>query len=289
MTLIKCLDKGFVRLIDYMASDSAIVQKARVSYGAGTKSVSDDTGLIRYLVRNKHTSPLEGCVFKFHVKAPLFVIRQWQRHRMWSYNELSGRYSEMKDEYYVPLESNVTFQNPDNKQGGTDNQVKITNCKNPEDFIDGGFVGEAEDWFTFSQQFKNEQDILTGNYNNYLKTGMRKELARINLPLSLYTEMYATVDLHNLFHFLKLRKDSHAQLEIREYASGLLELIRPIVPIACKAFEDYIMTSMTFSALELKCLQQILNGYDRGLCSEVIKNKRELAEFEQKLEAIFNK
>lgn len=268
---IKVLDKGFVRLVDSMGNDQSIVQMARVSYGAGTKTVSEDEGLIRYLVRNRHTSPLEGVQFKFHVKAPIFVIRQWQRHRMWSYNELSGRYSEMKDEFYVPDESVVTKQNPDNKQGGTNELVPFNAPVNSVD---------ENCWL---DSFEIEQECIRSNYEHYLQSGMRRELARINLPLSQYTEMYATVDLHNLFHFLKLRQDKHAQYEIRVYADALLELIRQIVPIAVQAYEDYILNSITFSKKELIELKNILSNSG---AESILENSREKSEFLEKIKLI---
>ena len=191
---VEVLDKGFVRLVDSMGDDDAVVQKARVSYGDGTKTISDDRTLIRYLIRNKHTSPLEGVVFKFHVKAPIFIFRQWHRHRTWSYNEISGRYSVLPEECYVPDEENVTTQDPSNKQGGTDIKIK---CPQP----DPSFISENES--TWSEHFGIEQQNDRYHYKTRLDLGMRRELARINLPVSQYSEMYATVDLHNLF------QDSH--------------------------------------------------------------------------------
>jgi thymidylate synthase (FAD) len=238
---IKVLDKGFVRLVDSMGSDESIVQAARVSYGKGTKKVSEDEGLIRYLLRNSHTTPFEMVQFKFHIKAPIFIIRQWHRHRMWSYNEYSGRYSEMKDEFYVPEERHITKQNPNNKQGGSDELVP--------------------DGIACVETLEYAYGLARNDYEVLLKTGLRKELARICLPLSQYSEMYASVDLHNLFHFLKLRLDSHAQYEIRVYAEAIAELIRPIVPVAYKAFEDYVIGSTKFSQIELAVLQDYIQNH----------------------------
>lgn len=299
---IKVLDKGFVRLVDCMGSDAAIVQMARVSYGAGTKSVSEDEGLIRYLLRNRHTSPFEGVQFKFHIKLPIFVSNQWVRHRMWSYNQMSGRYSEMPDEFYVPDENVITTQNPDNKQGGTSDLVQFERtpitleiCRDDKGELK--VLGYNESW---KDHFEKDQINDTASYQQYLQSGMRKELARINLPLSQYTEMYATVDLHNLFHFLKLRQDSHAQYEIRVYADALLELIRPIIPISVKAYEDYILNGVYFSKQEQEVLNDILDIFwhhcelsDEDwkeklseLVSEKISNKRERAELMAKFTKI---
>jgi thymidylate synthase (FAD) len=255
---IKVLDKGFVRLVDCMGDDAAIVQKARVSYGDGTKTISDDKTLIRYLIRNKHTSPLEGVVFKFHIKAPIFVFRQWHRHRTWSYNEISGRYSKLKNEYYVPKDEHFTKQSPTNKQGGTDEIITIDSADNKNDWVEYDL---CDDWtdFSFAEEFENEQEMVRQNYERFLGTGVRRELARINLPVAQYSEMYATVDLHNLFHFLRLRLDEHAQYEIRVYAEAILELIRDIVPEAVSAFEDYILNSMSLTAKEVICVNEVFD------------------------------
>lgn len=268
--IVRVLDKGFVRLVDSMGSDAAIAQAARVSYGAGTKKVSDDSGLIRYLLRNAHSTPFEMVQIKLHVKAPIFVIRQWHRHRSWSYNEISGRYSEMPDEFYVPAEDKVTKQNPHNKQGGIDELI-------PD-----------EDGTSWSDLFASQQNLLRHDYEIALKTGMRKELARINLPLSQYSEMYASVDLHNLFHFLKLRLDNHAQYEIQVYAQAIATLIKPIVPIAYQAFEDYRLNSITLNSTEQTVLRVVLADYlteeNISLTAEkYFSNKRERKECVDKL------
>ncbi|HMO02923.1 MAG TPA: FAD-dependent thymidylate synthase [Oligoflexia bacterium] len=271
---VDVLDKGFVRLVDMMGSDEAIVQAARVSYGKGTKKVSEDEGLIRYLLRHSHTTPFEMVQFKFHIKLPIFVVRQWHRHRMWSYNEYSGRYSEMKDEFYVPQDQHFTKQNPTNKQGGTDEAIPT--------------AGKL----SWSELFAEQQQKSRQDYENFLTTGVRRELARVNLPLAQYTEMYASVDLHNLFHFLRLRLDSHAQYEIRVYAEAISRLIAPRVPIAYRAFEDYVLGSVKFSAKELKILRQLIghasdiktqgsaaiNAYLYQIAEENFSNKRERSE-----------
>lgn len=281
---INVLDKGFVRLVDHMGDDAAIVQAARVSYGEGTKSVSDDENLIRYMMRNRHTSVFEQVVLKFHVKAPIFVFRQWHRHRTFSYNELSGRYSVLNDEYYIPDEDKVTFQNPTNKQGGNDDVITPFNIKNPKDWWDSSMFERLWDWGNY---FREEQIFIRQNYEKYINSGMRRELARINLPVSQYSQMYATCNLHNLFHFLKLRMDSHAQYEIRVYAEAIFDLIKPKFPLACKAFEDYILNSITFSSDEVECLKKILSvNYDQFLIDTIISNKRERSEFCDKLKKI---
>jgi len=233
-----CLDKGFIRLVDKMGDDSSIVQAARVSYGQGAKTPEEDRNLIRYLMRNKHTSPFEMVEFKFHVKAPIFVFRQWQRHRAASINECSLRYTEAKDEYYVPEINQICYQSKDNKQGRA----------MPLDDEEASF---------FKTQFQLESNVAFDRYNIKLNRGMAKELARINLPLSTYSEMYWKMDLHNLFHFLKLRLHPYAQYEIRVYAQAILDIIKPIVPISCEAFEDYILNAQNLSGQEVKVLNEL--------------------------------
>jgi thymidylate synthase (FAD) len=288
---IKVLDKGFVSLVNSMGDDSTIAKAARVSYGPGTSKVNDDSNLIRYLLRHRHTSPFEMVEFIFCIRLPLFVSNQLVRHRTASLNQMSGRYSVMPDMFYVPREETITFQNPNNKQGGTDEQLKLSKIKNADDFVDSYFGTELYDTpehpFTFSDYFEDEQTLSRLNYERYVKTGMRKELARINLPLSQYTEMYWKLDLHNLFHFLKLRLDSHAQYEIRVYAEAIYELVKPIVPISCAAFEDYVLNSVVLTAKDLKAMNLIIS--DTGdlsvedVAEGVFSNKRERSEFMQKL------
>jgi thymidylate synthase (FAD) len=267
----RVLDKGFVRLVDSMGDDSAIVQAARVSYGKGTKKLSEDRGLIRYLIRNKHTTPLEMVSFKFHIRAPIFVFRQWHRHRTWSYNEMSGRYSEMPKDCYVPKLEHITTQDPNNKQGGTNISVE-----NPEHI---------------QLIMKESQILMHSEYQDFLSDDVRRELARINLPVSQYSEMYAKTDLHNLFHFLRLRMDSHAQFEIREYANAMYELIKPVVPIAAEAFEEYYLNSVTFNKKDLELLWHVLLQ-DKEIiekeAEKLFENKREKSEAIAKITAIFD-
>ena len=237
----RCLDKGFVRLIDVMGDDSAIVQAARVSYGSGTKKVHEDRGLIRYLMRHLHTTPFEMVEFKFHVKLPIFVARQWIRHRTANVNEYSGRYSEMKDEFYVPDADQVRGQSAMNKQGRSDEACDTE---------------RAESIRTSMQQ---TQDMLYGQYQEMLSTDLAREIARINLPVSNYTEWYWKIDLHNLFHFLRLRIDAHAQYEIRVYGEAMAEIAKAAVPLAYEAFEDYILHSQRFSRSELQIIRSTLS------------------------------
>lgn len=266
----KLLDKGFVRLIDVMGSDEAIVQAARVSYGKGTKSVSEDRGLIRYLMRHRHTSPFEMVEFKFHVKLPIFVARQWIRHRTANVNEYSGRYSEMKNEFYLPELEQVRKQSIQNKQGRSEDTLDET----------------AAD--SIVKKMSNIQSMLFEEYENLLDKELARELARINLPLSTYTEWYWKIDLHNLFHFLKLRLDEHAQYEIRVYAETIAEIVKPFAPLAYEAFEDFVLKSISFSGIELKVLKGLLCNKDiteQDMALLGLKG-REVKEFLSKLEKI---
>ena len=236
------LDKGFVRLVDYFGGDQRIVQSARVSYGEGTKSVSQDGALIDYLLRHQHTSPFEQVVMTFHVKMPIFVARQWVRHRTGCMNEVSGRYSIMKDEFYVPAEDKVAPQSTDNKQG------RATEA----------FDKETAD--KIIAQLEEGQKEAYENYSELIDSGLAREIARINLPLSLYTEFYWEMDLHNLFHFLKLRLDSHAQYEIRVYAQVILEMCRKVAPMATESFINHMNEGVNFSGEEMRALRDVMEG-----------------------------
>jgi len=237
---VPVLDKGFVRLVDYMGSDTRIVQAARVSYGEGTKTFREDKGLIDYLLRNQHTSPFEQVHLTFHCKMPIFVARQWVRHRTAKLNEISGRYSVMKDEFYVPEPDAVAFQSADNKQG-----------RSSPDAV------PAEVKAKVRELLEQGQKQAFVEYEALLEEGVARELARVNLPLSLYTEWYWTIDLHNLFHFLALRLDAHAQLEIRVYAEAMLKLTRAVAPIAVEAFENHLLGGARFSRTELEALRRV--------------------------------
>jgi thymidylate synthase (FAD) len=235
------LDHGFVRLVDYLGGDARIVQSARVSYGEGTKTLREDKTLIDYLLRNKHTSPFEQVILTFHVKMPIFVARQWIRHRTARLNEISGRYSVMRDEFYTPQPEEVRFQSKRNKQGGSTQDV-------PD--------AMREKVIALLQQ---EQQQLYGDYETMLEDGIARELARINLPLSLYTEMYWQIDLNNLFHFLRLRMDWHAQYEIRVYGDTMAQITKAVAPMAYEAFEEHILHGRNFSRTELELLRSTLN------------------------------
>lgn len=266
----KCLDGGFVRLVDVMGDDAAIVQAARVSYGQGTKTISEDRGLIRHLMRHRHTSPFEMVEFKFHVKLPIFVARQWIRHRTANVNEYSGRYSEMKDEFYVPDPAQIRLQSLSNRQGRSDEA--LTDSK----------ASEIVEMFSASQQKLYEE------YSSVLQAGVAREIARINLPLSSYTEWYWKIDLHNLFNFLRLRLDADAQWEIRVYAERIEEIVKPIVPLAYEAFEDYSLKSITFSANELKIIKDLIAenlSDDTDFTKYNIKGG-EIREFKEKISKI---
>lgn len=214
---IKVLDNGSIDLVSYMGSDLSIVKAARVSLGFDMENMPQnrDKGLIRYMLENRHTSPFEHVVFTFMIKAPIFVIRQWHRHRTWSYNEISGRYVEFdENDYYVPNDLFINVQSKSNKQGR-----------------DEGVVLEAEKKRDIRHNYILACNAAFDYYEDLLELGLAREVARCVLPLSLYSRFYATVDLHNLLHFLGLRLENHAQKEIREYAKALLSLIMPIVPI----------------------------------------------------------
>ncbi|MCK5833706.1 FAD-dependent thymidylate synthase [bacterium] len=217
---IKVLDKGFIRLVDYLGDDDRIVQAARVSYGKGTTTLRRDTQLIRYLYENQHTSPFEQVTFTFHIKLPIFVARQWIRHRTARLNEVSGRYSVLPEDYYIPDTSRICEQDNINRQGS----------------------GEQLPPEIQTQTVKTIDEACKRAFNTYtklLEDGVSREIARIVLPLNTYTEWYWQMDLHNLFHFLKLRLDIHAQWEIRQYAKIIASIVEQVVPISYKAFEDY--------------------------------------------------
>ena len=255
-------DHGLVALTDVMprlvpegkTADFAIVQAARVSYGQGTKMVNEDRGLIRYLARHRHSTPFEMVEFKFHHVMPIFIARQWIRHRTANVNEYSARYSVVKDRFYKPSIENVRQQSASNRQGG-------------EEPIDGATAQEFLDYLDASEK-QYEQ------YESLMAKGVSRELARVALPVSVYTEWYWKCDLHNTLRFLSLRMDPHAQQEIRDYATAMYELIKPIVPIAAEAFIDYDFEGMHLTRLEIEAMKT-----GKPLATE---NKRETAEWEQK-------
>ena len=266
-TEYRVLDKGFVRLVDYMGGDDRIVQAARVSYGAGTKTVREDRGLINYLMRNRHTSPFEQVVLTFHTKMPIFVARQWVRHRTARLNEISGRYSIMEDEFYVPDPAHVSAQSSDNKQGRESEAMPEEAVREVRGKLESG---QRESYRA---------------YEELIETGLARELARINLPLSLYTQWYWQIDLHNLFHFLELRLDPHAQFEIRAYAEVMCEIAEKVAPLATAAFREHILGAAHFSAKELAALREVAGGasFESAADAAGIKGKA-LERFRAKLE-----
>ena len=236
---IKCLDKGFVRLVDSMGGDDAIVQAARVSYGQGTSKVSQDRGLIRYLMRHRHTTPFEMVEFKFHCKMPIFVARQWVRHRTANINEYSLRYSEARDEFYFPDPEHIQFQSALNKQGRS-GEVPLELKQKVLDY----FKEISKRSFTMYQELN--------------EAGIARELARSLLPVNIYTEWYWKNDLHNLLHFIGLRSDSHAQYEIRVYSDAMAVSVKAVAPFAWEAYQDYVVHGMGFSRIEQNLLEKQL-------------------------------
>ena len=247
------LDHGFVRVIDYMGDDGAIVQAARVSYGTGTRAVQEDQGLINYLMRHRHTTPFEMCEIKFHVKLPIFVARQWIRHRTANVNEYSARYSILDKEFYIPAPDALAAQSSSNKQGRGD-------------------VLEGDEAAFVLETLKADANRCYADYEHMLnrdeagepvdpeRQGLARELARMNLPLNAYTQWYWKIDLHNLLHFLNLRSHPHAQYEIRVYAQAMLDLVKTWVPLAHAAFVEYVQGGAHFSASQLAALKRMLDG-----------------------------
>ncbi len=250
----RVLDKGFVRLVDYLGGDSRIVAAARVSYGAGTKTVREDRGLINYLMRNDHTSPFEQVILTFHAKMPIFVARQWVRHRTARLNEISGRYSVMEDEFYVPPREQLRQQSRNNKQARGEEELPVEVQEQILDLL------------------KKDQTNVYSHYEGMLNDGLARELARINLPLSLYTQWYWQIDLHNLFHFLKLRLDSHAQYEIRAYGEVMATMAKAVAPLAYEAFEEHVLYGVKLSKSSREKLQKVLESMDQS-SSEVQEAK----------------
>jgi len=248
-TAMPLLDHGFIRVIDYMGDDAAIVQAARVSYGRGTKRVSEDAGLIRYLMRHRHSTPFEMCELKLHVKLPIFVARQWIRHRTANVNEYSARYSVLDREFYIPAPAQLAAQSDSNRQGR-------------------GAVLQGDEAAEVLALLRDDAARCYDHYAYMLnedaadpqRQGLARELARMNLTLNAYTQWYWKIDLHNLFHFCALRADPHAQYEIRVYADAILDVVRAWVPAAHAAFVDYRLGAATFSAPMLAVLRRMLAG-----------------------------
>ena len=263
---------GFVKLLDVMGSDEEVENSARISYGKGTRKVSQTRNLIRYLIRHKHTSPLEMCEVKFHIKLPIFIMRQLVRHRMANLNEYSGRYSIMSDEFYLPEADYLQKQSTTNNQGR-------------EEVIPNKGLLQ----FEFNRIYDGAQIA----YENLLNYELTKELARAVLPVANYTECIWKIDLHNFFNFVKLRADKHAQREIQDYANAMYELVKPKFPLCCEAFEDYSRDAITFSKQEMDVIRELLEYTDTkaALAGMSIKagtlerqlGKRERIEFLEKL------
>lgn len=237
----KVLDHGFIRVIDYMGSDSAIVQAARVSYGKGTKQISQDEALIKYLMKHSHTTPFEMCEIKFHVKLPIFIARQWIRHRTANVNEYSARYSILDNEFYIPKPEQVAKQSDNNKQGSGE-------------VFDSNTSSEIIDSLT------NDSNFVYSHYEKFIEQGLAREIARTNLTLNYYTQFYWKIDLHNLLHFLRLRADKHAQYEIRVYAEVMLDIVKKWVPLAYNAFIEYCLESSCISKKGLEVIRKLIKG-----------------------------
>ena len=258
------LDHGFIRVIDYMGDDAAIVQAARVSYGAGTRHVSNDEGLIRYLMRHWHSTPFEMCELKLHVKLPVFVARQWIRHRTANVNEYSARYSILDREFYIPAPEALAAQSSVNNQGRGETLSGAEAAR-----VLAMLKGDAAQCYDHYEAMLSQEG----------QAGLARELARMNLPANVYTQWYWKVDLHNLFHFLRRRADAHAQYEIRVYAEAICKVVADWVPIAYRAFEDYRMGGVTLSAKAVDCVRRMLKG-ERVTQESSGMSKGEWREFE---------
>jgi thymidylate synthase (FAD) len=268
----KILDHGFIRVVDYMGDDSAIVQAARVSYGKGTKQLNEDKGLINYLLRHSHTTPFEMCEIKFHIKMPIFVARQWIRHRTANVNEYSARYSILDKEFYVPSPDNITPQSQTNKQGRATTELSQDELNRVIEILNGDALTSYSHYMEMLNMPENSTDTVVehathigvqGNTNTVRdqnRLGIARELARINLNLSYYTQMYWKIDLHNLMHFLRLRADSHAQYEIRVYAIQMLEIFKIWLPHTYEAFENYQLNAIKISSQGKNLIKKLISG-----------------------------
>jgi thymidylate synthase (FAD) len=250
---IPVLDHGFVRVIDYMGDDSAVVQAARVSYGRGTRAANEDRGLIRYLMRHRHSTPFEMCEIKYHVKLPIFVARQWIRHRTSNVNEYSARYSILDREFYIPAAGHLAAQSSTNRQG----RGEVLEGEEATRVLDLLREDATRNYDHYVEMLNEDED---GNPRDPARQGLARELARMNLTLNTYTQWYWKCDLHNLFNFLSLRADSHAQYEIRAFADAMLATVEAWVPIAYAAFRDYRMGAVTLSSQMLGIVRRMLAG-----------------------------
>jgi thymidylate synthase (FAD) len=273
---IPVLDHGFVRVIDYMGDDSSIVQSARVSYGKGTKKVSTDEGLIRYLMRHWHSTPFEMCEIKYHVKLPIFIARQWIRHRTANVNEYSARYSILDKEFYLPAKNQLATQSQSNRQGRGD----VLQGKQAEEVLN---ILKDDATRTYNNYEKLLNERFDGTKIDENKTGLARELARMNLTLNTYTQWYWKTDLLNLLNFLFLRADDHAQYEIRVYAQTMLDTVKKWVPITYQAFMDYRVGAAEISSKGLKVIKSMISGKNTNQ-EESGLSKREWNELMEKLE-----
>ena len=273
---IEVLDHGFIRVIDYMGDDSSIVQSARVSYGKGTKKISNDKGLIKYLMRHRHSTPFEMCEIKFHIKLPIFIARQWIRHRTANVNEYSARYSILDKEFYIPSAENLAAQSAINNQGRGD-ALTDDEASNVIQIL----KKDAEQTYSNYETLLNESS--EGNIIDESKSGIARELARMNLTLNTYTQWYWKIDLNNLLHFLALRADDHAQYEIRVYADAMLDIVKKWVPLTYEAFEDYRIGGTELSAKEVNLMRKLLKGEKVSFEEEGL-SKREWSELQRKFE-----
>ena len=261
--MVQVHELGFVKLLDVMGDDQEVENAARISYGEGTRKVSQTRNLIRYLMRHRHTSPFEMCEVKFHLKLPIFVMRQLVRHRTANLNEYSGRYSVMSNEYYLPQADYLQKQSTTNNQGR--NEV---------------LPNKGSLHFEFNRVY----DTAQITYENLLEEDLARELSRVVLPVANYTECIWKIDLHNFFHFVRLRSDSHAQREIRDYSDAMYELVKPKFPLCCEAFEDYVRDAVTFSKHEMELIREAIWDGRGGLQESEHLGKRETKEFLEKLE-----
>jgi len=273
---IPVLDHGFVRVIDYMGDDSSIVQSARVSYGKGTKKVSTDEGLIKYLMRHRHSTPFEMCEIKYHVKLPIFIARQWIRHRTANVNEYSARYSILDKEFYLPAKNQLATQSQSNRQGRGD----VLQGKQAEEVLN---ILKDDATRTYNNYEKLLNERFDGTKIDENKTGLARELARMNLTLNTYTQWYWKTDLLNLLNFLFLRADDHAQYEIRVYAQTMLDTVKKWVPITYQAFMDYRVGAAEISSKGLKVIKSMISGKNTNQ-EESGLSKREWNELMEKLE-----
>lgn len=250
---IPVLDHGFIRVVDYMGDDNAVVQAARVSYGKGTKKISEDQGLINYLLRHRHSTPFEMCEIKLHVKLPIFIARQWIRHRTANVNEYSARYSIMDKEFYIPTPENLSIQSTSNRQG----RGEVVEASRAQQILDLLREDALRAYDHYQELLNYDQE---GNILNAERDGIARELARMNLPVNYYTQWYWKIDLHNLMHFLSLRADSHAQYEIRVYADAILDILQKWVPMTYDAFINYRRGAVTLSAKALTVVKALIAG-----------------------------